>query len=161
MRVAPPVQARSCSAGLWQTLQEMLYALTAAVLAYWVGGHLVGDGVLVALASLSLGLGGGAWAARGLSQLPRQLVWDGAAWAVHSATGDSQPGQVLLMLDLGGWMLVRFEPSLPHAVRKGAPQWLPLSARDAGSSWPALRAALYARQASAAAAVPTRHVDAA
>jgi hypothetical protein len=137
-----------------------LYALTGAVFAYWVGCHLVGDGPWVALASLSLGLGGAAWATRGLARPPRQLVWDGAAWTVHSAAGGSQPGRVLLMLDLGGWMLVRFTPSLPQAARRGASQWLPLSAREAGNSWPALRVALYARQASGAAvAEPARPID--
>jgi hypothetical protein len=137
-----------------------LYALTGAVLAYWVGCHLVGDGPWVALASLALGLGGGAWAARGLTRPPRLLVWDGAAWSVHSATGAPQPGKVLLMLDLGGWMLVRFAPSLPHAARRVASQWLPLSVRDVGSDWPALRVALYALRASSTVpGVPARHID--
>jgi hypothetical protein len=162
MRVAPPVQALSCSAGPWQSFQLVLYALTGVVSAYWVGSHLVGENPWLALASLVFGLGGAAWAARSAAQPPRRLAWDGAVWALHSPKDEPQPGQVTLMFDLGSWMLVRFAPSLPHAAGRLARQWLPLSARDAGGSWQALRVALYARQASGSVpTAPARQIDAA
>ncbi len=143
-------------------MQQLLYALAVAVSAYWAGSHLVGGGPWLALASLVLGLGGAAGAGRGTAQPPRQLAWDGAAWTVHSSEDGQQPGQVMLMLDLGGWMLVRFTPSLPHGAHSVTTQWLPLSARDAGASWAALRVALHARQAPGdPPAVPPRHFDAA
>lgn len=162
MRVAAPVQALSCSTGVWRLLPRALYALTGVVSAYWVGSHLAGGGPWVAVASLALGLGGVAWAARGTDRPPLRLNWDGVVWAVHSSEDGRQPGQVMLMLDLGGWMLVRFTPSLPHGAHKVTTQWLPLSARDTGASWAALRVALYARQAAGdLPAVPPRHSDAA
>jgi hypothetical protein len=162
MRAAPPVQALSCSAGRWQSVQQVLYASTAAVSSYWAGSHLVGGGPWLALASLALGLGGAAAAVRGTALPPRQLAWDGAVWALHSSQDGWRPGQVMLMLDLGTWMLLRFMPTPPHGARRAAAQWLPLSARDAAGSWPALRVALYARQAAGdSPAVPQRPFDAA
>jgi hypothetical protein len=147
MRAAPSVQALSCSAGRWRSFQYALYAATVAVSAYWAGSHLLGGGPWLALASLALGLGAAVVAARGMVRPPRQLAWDGGVWTLHSPKDEQQPGQVMLMLDLGGWLLVRFTPSGPHGAHRAATQWLPLSARDAGGSWPALRVALYAPQA--------------
>jgi hypothetical protein len=126
----------------------VLCALSTFVLAYWIGSRLQAGALPVALCSLALGLAVAALAARHLRQPQRQLIWDGAAWAVESAQGGRQAGQVTLMLDLGRWMLVRFAPAELAATLGRAPPWLqlwlPLSSRDAGASWSGLRAALYA-----------------
>ncbi|MGL6111091.1 MAG: hypothetical protein ACRC2B_13435 [Rubrivivax sp.] len=122
----------------------MLHALSVFVLAFWAGSRLHGDAWLVALASLALGLAAAALVTICLRQPPRQLIWDGVAWAVDAPQGDRQAGQVMLMLDLGNWVLVRFTSAEPALRWWRVPMWLPLSSRDAGASWPALRVALHA-----------------
>jgi hypothetical protein len=100
----------------------------------------------LAVASLLLGGLGAIAARRALSAPARQLGWDGSTWRLGRPGGEGQPGQAALMLDLGGWMLVRFtpDPALQQA-RRGA-CWLPLSVRDAAAAWPALRVALLSPQ---------------
>ena len=83
MRVAPPVQARSCSAGLWLSLQQTLYALTGAVFAYWVGCHLVGDGPWVPWPACHSG-----WAA----PPGRREVWPGRH---GNSSGTARPGRCI------------------------------------------------------------------
>jgi hypothetical protein len=60
------------------------------------------------------------------------LSWDGAQWQWCESSG-----QAHLLLDLGGWMLLRFNPV--HGNRC----WIAASQRSAVGAWPALRAALY------------------
>ena len=135
MRVAPPVQALSCSAGVWRSLQQGLVALSAGVAAGWAGAQLGVDGAALAAGALISGLAAAAWAGRRLDEPASRLAWDGAAWQLQRAPqGETQAGQAALMIDLGDWMLVRFMP--------GA-RWLPLS-RRAHADWQALRVALHA-----------------
>ena len=132
MRVAPPVQALSCSGGHWRLFQQVLVALGIAVAAAWAGAQLGAEGSALAGAALALGLAAAWWAGRRLVTPARGLAWDGACWQLQP---DGQTGQVALMIDLGDWMLVRFSP--------GA-HWLPLSRRDGAADWQALRVALHA-----------------
>jgi hypothetical protein len=132
MRVAPPVQALSCSAGPWRTFQQALLALSVAVATGWAGAQLGAEGATLAGVSLTLGLLTSWWMGRRWLGPARRLAWDGAAWQLQPG---GLTGQVTLMIDLGDWMLVRFSP--------GA-HWLPLSRRDAATDWQALRVALHA-----------------
>ncbi len=132
MRVAPPVQALSCSAGPWRLFQQALVALSTAVAVAWAGAQSGVEGVALAGGALALGLASAWWAGRRLVKPARRLAWDGATWSLHP---ESLTGQVALMIDLGDWMLVRFSP--------GA-HWLPLSRGDAAADWQALRVALHA-----------------
>lgn len=146
MRVAPPVQAQSCGAGTWLSVQQGLYALSAFVLVFWAGGHVgAGSGELLP-GSLAAAIVVAAQAARVLRQPPRQLVWDGARWAVLPLSDDRQAVVVTLVLDLGGWMLVQLVPAEPSGRsgwRLGPSQWLALSQRDNAAVWADLRVALY------------------
>jgi hypothetical protein len=130
MRVAPPVQALSCSTGLWRSFQQALLALSTAVATGWAGAQLGAEGAMLAGAALAMGLAAAWWAGHRPVAPPRRLAWDGAAWQVEGLAG-----QVRLMIDLGDWMLLRFSPGR---------RWLPLSRRDAGTDWQALRVALHA-----------------
>jgi hypothetical protein len=55
------------------------------------------------------------------------------------------------MIDLGGWMLMRFTPGggsqRQSAWRTRIPLWLGLSVGQVGADWHALRVALYASRA--------------
>jgi hypothetical protein len=142
MRAAPSVQALSCGAGPWLSIQMALYALSTAVAVWWTGAQWAEPGVVLALASLLLGLVAAAVARAALSAPALQLGWDGSVWRLCVPGRGAQPGQADLMLDLGTWMLVCFTP----ADRQGwqGATWLPLSRRDTAVAWPALRVALHA-----------------
>jgi len=144
MRVAPPVQALSCSAGPWLSIQLLLYALSTGVAVWWTGAQLGGAGAWLAFGSLVLGLVA-AWVARGaLARLALRLGWDGSRWRLQAPGSDDRLGSVVLMLDLGAWMLVRF--TVADARPGRGVVWLPLSQRVATDVWPALRVALHAPQ---------------
>ena len=123
------MQVRSRGVG-WRLLQSMLIALAAAAVVAWVLLHAelavwpAGPAALVA--------GGVAWQA--LSRAPVDLSWDGAVWQTGSAVGE-----VDLMLDVAGFMLVRLRPVTGERAR-----WIALSRRDTGAADHALRVALYA-----------------
>ena len=134
MRVAPPVQALSCGAGPWRSLQQALYALSAAVAAGWSAAQLGGSGTAAACAAAAAGLLVAVLAGRRRAEAASRLAWDGAAWQLQPPRGEALAGQPRLTIDLGGWMLVRFMPGR---------FWLPLSRCDA-ADWQALRVALHA-----------------
>ena len=154
MRAPPPARALSTSAGTWLGLQKLLFAASAAVAVYWAGAHLGVPGPGLPLASLIFGGVVAAVAGRVLAEPPTLLAWDGAAWSVDVAGAGLRPGRPLLMLDLGGWMLVRFDPEGSASGRQA--RWLPLSRRDAGAAWPALRVALHQDRAAVGPASPLR-----
>jgi hypothetical protein len=148
MRVAPPVQASSCSAGAWWSIQVVLYALSAAVASWWALAQLVGANAWVASGSLLLGLVAALAARRALARPAWQLAWDGGSWRLGAPGGEQRAGQVAVMLDLGAWMLVRFTAP-PGVQPRRAAVWLPLSRQAAGAAWPVLRVALHAPQPAA------------
>jgi len=144
MRVAPPVQALSCSAGPWWSIQLAMYALSTGVAVWWVGAQLGGAGAGLACGSLVLGLVAGWVARRALAKPAMRLGWDGSSWRLQVPGCDERLGSVVLMLDLGAWMLVRFTAADARPGRGVV--WLPLSQRVATDVWPALRVALHAPQ---------------
>jgi hypothetical protein len=151
MRAAPPVQATSQAAGLWRFSQLALGALAAASLVHWVAGWLEApeswDLMACGVAALL------AWLVAARCALPTThgLRWNGSVWSIRSqGTGEAE-GAAGLMIDLGSWLLVRFErldalpDRHPHArlsLRQRV-QWLSLSRHDNPASWHGLRVALH------------------
>jgi hypothetical protein len=87
-----------------------------------------------------------AWIARRALASPAwRLAWDGGSWRLQAPGREDRVGSVVLMLDLGAWVLVRFSPQSSTRPWQGA-VWLPLSRRSTAGAWPALRVALYAPQ---------------
>jgi hypothetical protein len=146
MRVAPPVQAVSCSAGPWHAVQIALYAMSAAVAVGWAAAMLWEPGAAPLAAGLLAGPVAAVIARFTLPPHAMQLAWDGSAWQLRRPEREARAGRVPLMLDLGSWMLVRFSPM---GVRRRGTVWLPLSRRDAAGAWLALRVALHASQPAA------------
>jgi len=112
-------------------LQSLLFALAVAALVAWALLHAERPAWPSGPAALLTGLI--AW--RVLRTAPVDMAWDGAAWLADGVTG-----QVDLMLDAAGFMLVRWRP-LPA----GPARWMALSRRDTGAADHTLRVALYAR----------------
>ena len=133
MRGAPPVHLVCGRDALAVIATAGLAGLAAGSLAGWLGWHAGGSPVvvfpfvlMVALAAAGLG----AWrvAAAGV----RRLGWDGRLWTL-----DGAPVRVAVMVDLGGWMLLR-------AHGDGRRAWLPLHLSRTGAPAHLARAALLA-----------------
>jgi hypothetical protein len=96
---------------------------------------LTGTAMTVLLAASLAGAGSAAVA---WQRAPRgDLSWDGRGWTwapLGAAAGD---GEVSVAFDLGGWMLLRFDPVA------GPRRWLPLARYSADAAWSPLRGALY------------------
>lgn len=72
---------------------------------------------------------------------PGRLRWDGRTWHYAPRGRAEREGDLRVMLDTGGWMLLRWrEPQAP-AWRRAA--WMPVGRRGLGSAWNRLRAAVY------------------
>ncbi len=136
MHAAPPVRidlVPDRAAGWAVVVLAAIAAANAALwlgaLAEWKGAKLAGSGAAAALAVV-LWLRGRRLGCMGL------LTWDGSAWLwVHATQQPVVPG---VMLDLGGWILLRLQPQ--DAQR--APVWGVATRAHGQAAWPAWRAAL-------------------
>ena len=142
MRSAPAVQVLVSRGGAWRAVQSGLVALTTAILVTWLAQtSLVGTSLpsLAPWAAPILALMAGASAWRLVSGPPERLGWDGSVWRFEPAAGAALAGEAAVMLDLGGWMLVRFRAEAGRPV-----VWRALSREAAAGDWHGLRAALFA-----------------
>jgi hypothetical protein len=133
VHAAPPVRVSVGRSAGWIAFVCLCIGFAAANLAAWV---LVRNEAHVAVA-LVLGLVAAALAAGQMqrSHTPADLIWNGSQWQWQGLAGDMQ-----VALDLGAWMLLRFDPLA------GRSRWIAASRASAEGPWAALRAALYARR---------------
>ncbi len=133
MRAAPAVSVRCTGGPLWRAWCAGLPVLAAAALVSWGFGHAglpgLAAGATVCVVGLLL-----AWAWWRRPSHTTVLAWDGQEWTV-----DGHPGALAVMLDLGGWLLLRLRLGGRPSIR-----WVPVSAREAGTAWHGLRAAAFA-----------------
>ena len=142
MRAAPALQLTLESFGAWRTAVALLWAAAAASVAAWLGA-----GPWTAVAALTAAAASVATTRRSA----RRLLWDGERWRVgptDAPADELASGTPRVMIDLGMFMLLRFEPDDAPAV-----EWLPLQRRGLEASWHALRCAVYSPRP-AAASVP-------
>ena len=132
MRTAPAVSVQAGRSAGWRAFQALLAALSVAALGAWVLGHLQQP----SWPALMLAPLVAAWAWHAGRQSPVTLVWDGQAW-----TANGEAGALEVMIDLGGWLLLRLWPG---EARRQA-RWIAVSRVDAGPAFHALRAAVYCR----------------
>ena len=146
MRASPPIEVELRPDVLWMLSVGALACVSIAGIATCI---FTGDGTVplpaqagaAALAALAAGLA--------LSSLrPRRghLRWSGARWQLASSTDPaSQPthGAVTVALDLGAWMLLRFEA---EPSGSGRVVWLPMGRGAQVRLWHGLRCAVYGRR---------------
>ena len=152
MHAAPPVRMSLSADPVVDGFIVVCATAAAASLAAWLSLQLqLAAGVIVVVVSVAAlsTLGLTTWTARSAMRRDKVLAWDGAAWhltcerlpaggSLQSASGDLQ-----VMMDLGGWVLLRFTPTThgsPHS-------WMAASRRQAGVAWPKWRAAVLAPRA--------------
>lgn len=154
MRAPPPFEMDCRETAPWRAAQAALWALAGACLGAWgvtaldaldgpLAAALQGPapalaGVL-ALTAAAAGLG---W--RLARPLRAHLAWTGREWVAGFAPQPAAgPAQVRLMIDLGGWLLLRVRvPGVPGGPG-GRARWLGVARAAAGADWHLLRAALY------------------
>jgi hypothetical protein len=138
MRAAPPVQMACGRGGRWRHAVGVLAATAALGLGFWAIGWLGRSPEALQVVLLLAVVSGVAvtWQLGSLAD-PGLLVWDGRSWSLQG-----QPGQVAVMIDLGTWLLLRFQGQGEPGSR-----WLPLDVRDCGAPAHLCRAALHAHAA--------------
>jgi hypothetical protein len=140
MRAAPAVQVSIGPDRLWSALSLGLGASAGASLAAWAAQWLQSPDAWTFASAAIGGLLVAALAWHFAGPAPGRLGWDGERWWWQPADAPQQEGDVRLMMDVGPWMLLRFEPN------RGVGSWLPMSRRGAGAAWHALRIAVYSRR---------------
>jgi hypothetical protein len=130
-----------------------LHAIAFALLGSWMASHLAVPALLVwpltGLFAAWLG-----WQA--VQPMRGMLRWDGKAWWHGPHPEAARPlHSVDLMMDMGGWMLlrVRAEP-VSRRLRPG--RWCGIRHADVGVAWHGLRLALYHGRGALAAVAPDR-----
>jgi hypothetical protein len=135
----PPALSLVChDGGAWRMAVAALHGLAAAAVLAWLAGP------LSALAALPL-----TWFVWRYTPERRPLLsWDGQGWRL-----DGRAGRAGIALDLGPWLLLRFDADDDDG-RARRRSWFPLS--PAAGAWPAVCAALVATAATREAPDPAR-----
>ena len=141
MRTAPAVVLDLPASRGWQGAIACLGALAAGALAASACGHAGWAGWRTGLPIAVSAMGGAALAWRFRPPGGGRLRWDGGTWWWWPATpgATEHAGSLAVMIDLGRWMLLRFE-----APGRRVLAWLPVPASCEGGDG-ALRAAVYCR----------------
>ena len=140
MHAAPPVRMSLACDAVWRAFGTLCTAIAAANVAGWLAQH-ARQSVVVTAAAAFVAASVAAtclWAWWRRREHGGVLAWDGAQWSWTSTGGASCVGEASVVLDLGPWLLLRFEPAA--ATPAG---WLVATRRMAGLAWPTWRAALY------------------
>ena len=133
MHAAPPVRVSLGRSVGWSVFVAACVGAAVANLAAWA--LLQWQACLVIAAVLGLLAGAlTAWFLQ-RAHVPSDLVWNGSQWQWQALAGDAR-----VALDLGAWMLLRFDPLVGRRL------WIVASRASAVGPWAALRAALYARR---------------
>ncbi len=143
MRAAPPVSVRCSGGRWWRGLQTALPTLAAAASGAWalqLAERPPAWAAVFALAVAAL-----SW--RLAAPKPVDLVWDGLCW-----TADGLPGQLDVMLNGGGALLLRLRPGAgDHSSHRFAlrnwnrNRWIAVTAAEVGPAMHGLRVAAYHR----------------
>jgi hypothetical protein len=147
MRASPAFQLTIRRFGVWRAAIAVL--LLAAVTSLFAFAFAKGDSAPAALramglaASVAIVLAG----ATLMRCQPVSLRWDTQRWNLGPASSVGEepwPGRLEVAIDLGAWMLLRFEHDFtPELGRTGRTRWLPVQRRGLEPAWHALRCAVY------------------
>ncbi len=141
MRAAPAFQVSVRRFGMWRAAVGLLAGIALTAIIAWVASHERPIGAPVWAGAASGVLIVALAAAAVARQRPVELRWDGQNWQLGIGAADPLMGALGVALDLGHWMLLRFQPASAWA-----PVWLPVQRRGLEASWHALRCAVYASQ---------------
>ena len=143
MRGSPPCEIAVAPSGAWRLGIVLVAGAGLASMAVWLVTSPLGEGTWPRLAVAGAALAVVAIAMSLWRSDPRTLCWDGDRWSLDSGAASLAPvvGELLVALDLGSFLLLRFRPdgrSGPVAVR-----WIPVGRRGLEREWHAFRCAVY------------------
>ncbi|HET7795434.1 MAG TPA: hypothetical protein VFL64_18760 [Rhizobacter sp.] len=144
MHASPPFQMIVRRFGVWQAALVLLVCAAAMVLAAWAQRAIEVHLAAVCIALAVLVLSSVATLFHALHLRPASLRWDTQRWHLGPmATAGHEPGagRLMVALDLGAWMLLRFVPEEGSRWHRGT--WLPVQRLGHEASWPALRTTVY------------------
>ncbi len=161
MRASPPLRITVRRFGVWRACVGGVMAAVLAALAAWALAGERPSGLAL------LGVGAGALpllaGAAGLLRCAAfTLRWDGQAWRLNDgmdADDDAPAGELCVAIDLGAWLLLRFDRPPGRFGRRAA--WLPVQRRGLEAQWHAFRCGVYSPRPAAGrdkdhAALPSR-----
>ena len=149
----PAVEVTLASGRRERGMVAVLHAVAFALLGSWMASRLAMPALLAwpVAGLLAAWLG---WHA--VQPMRGMLRWDGKAWWYAQQPEAAHPlHSVDLMMDLGGWMLLRARAE-PVSRRLQPGRWCGIRHADVGVAWHGLRLALYHGRGAMAAAAPDR-----
>lgn len=140
MRAAPAVRIDFLQpTPALRALGALLVALAAAAFGGWLALSLRGAPVMAAMIAAVLAALAATLVVRATPGRPAALGWDARRWTLAMAGADALEGELAVAMDLGGMLLLRFEPEpAAHPVR-----WIALRRAEHAAQWHALRCAVY------------------
>lgn len=141
MHAPPPFQITVHRFGVWRVACAALALAAWGATAGWALGAMQVHPEWLALSLLALVTASVGQLARSSRLAPTSLRWDGQLW--HLGPGDAkgqepQAGRLVVALDLGSWLLLRF---VPEGAWRG--RWVPVQRRGHELAWHGLRATVY------------------
>jgi len=145
MRAAPALQVTVTRRGAWRWVVVALAATSFSALAAWIGSRLVENSLAMPVGICMASALAAVMAWRALKPAPLGLRFDGQCWhLLASAPFDEsgRPGDVTVVMDLGLWMLLRFDA---HAgeMHERCRRWLAVDRHELRAQWHGLRCAVY------------------
>lgn len=146
MRRVLPTDFEVTHFGWWRGTIAMVAVLAASALAFW-GWRQRGHALAMPAAALGVVALVGALSVAG-RQGSTRLRWDGEHWYVDSpgdARDDPQgaPHRLVVAIDLGPWMLLKFLPVQAPGVAPARSRWLPVQRQGHEGQWHGMRRAVY------------------
>jgi hypothetical protein len=144
MRASPVCQVTLDRFGWWRAGVGLLALLALLAIAAWSFGGREGLPALISASVLVVTLVIAASAALLMRCPALSLRWDTQCWHVGppSSLGEEPwTGQIVVAVDFGGWMLLRFRRE-SGAVGDRA-TWIPVQRAGLGTAWHAFRCAVY------------------
>lgn len=138
MHAAPSVEIVVARFGVWRVATLLLAALVIGAMSLWWSAHLAPRPAwLSAAAALGVIV---AVIGAATTMAPLVLRASGGQWQLARNAEPAVSGEVMVALDLGAWMLLRFTPG----AGVGRARWIAVQRRGLEPQWHALRCAVYA-----------------
>ena len=151
MRASPAFDVVLTRFGVWRaTIALLAAAAVAAVWAWWATWDTLPSltANIALLASVAIASGVIVALAASLARVHSiGLRWDGQGWWLRhvprrpDTSSEPLAGEIVIAIDLGVWMLLRFEPA--HGGLRTHRVWVPVQRNGIAPQWHALRCALY------------------